>query len=134
MINYSAEIIRYSTTVHTLPTEIELKSLNHFKIKNPLCGDEVTWYYQVKENKIKQLYYYAAACLICKAATHICHTQFKVADLKQLSHFIKKYSLITDNPKFEDTLSCFIELQDYPNRRKCVTLPYLGLNECLLQN
>lgn len=101
-------------------------------LRNTLCGDEVTLYVNLSEDKIiRDIGFKAKGCMICKASASIlCHT-VKGIPLKEALFYVENVKeLFQSDGKVEiteDDESEYLALQDvckYPGRKKCALLAW----------
>ena len=99
-------------------------------LQNTTCGDKITVYVNLEENKITLFQHEVEACVLCQASSSILSESIDTLNLSQLQDI---YDSLTEGLKagdlsiFNDTplekLTLFSPVSDHPNRHKCVTLP-----------
>ena len=96
---------------------------------NPLCGDEISVYLELKENKIHQISFLGEGCAICRASASIMTEKLKgkavVEAKREAQAFI---DLLNDaqKPIPEDLgeLAALLGVRNFPARIKCATLAW----------
>lgn len=84
---------------------------------NISCGDEITWYLDINNNKIAKANFTGRACAICTASCSILSTQLIGKTIQEISDL--KTKDITDN----------IGIPLSPVRLKCALLPLETLKD-----
>ncbi len=102
---------------------------------NPLCGDRLTIYLKMKDNKIEEVGFEGTGCAISKASASMMTASVKgkkVDEIVELfSHFHK---MLTENSgdgydrKKLGKLTVFEGVREFPVRVKCATLAWHTLN------
>lgn len=105
---------------------------------NPLCGDHLTIYLDVEDDKVKEISFEGTGCAISKAAASMMTQAVKgksKEDTEQL--FSAFHSMVTgESDEKEDdnalgNLRIFAGVRDFPVRVKCATLPWHTLRAAL---
>jgi nitrogen fixation NifU-like protein len=105
---------------------------------NPLCGDRLTLYLHIDDNRIIDASFEGEGCAISMAASSLMTERIKnmsVTEARQL--FTAFQSLVTQPEPPENIreslgkLSVLGGVRDFPVRIKCATLPWHALNACL---
>tara|TARA_Y100001970_G_scaffold292032_1_gene431608 strand:+ start:1219 stop:1578 length:360 start_codon:yes stop_codon:yes gene_type:complete len=92
----------------------------HFAIlKNKRCGDRIKIELNIKNKKIKNMYYETESCIFCQASASLLSRNVKNLMIKNLDKIIS-------SKKFKVLLS-----KKYISRRDCVLLPYYALKKAL---
>ncbi len=99
---------------------------------NPLCGDNVTIYVKLDENKVIQdISFQGSGCAISKASASLMTSMLKgktVEEAEKLFH--KFHDLVTDklgdNPDLSELgkLAVFAGVREFPARVKCASLAW----------
>jgi NifU-like protein involved in Fe-S cluster formation len=96
------------------------------KLKNPLCGDEVTYSGVITANNTLSVSAEVAGCFVCKVAASIVAGELEgaVAELveSRLQSFRNEFTAGSDT-SLQGDLSLLFRFRDYPQRVKCVLLP-----------
>lgn len=102
---------------------------------NPVCGDEITVYLLVADDRILDIHFYGSGCAISKASASIMTTVLKgmpVSNAKDL--FREFHRMVTEGnqaPLSEEKLAALAGVRKYPVRVKCATLAWHTMNSSL---
>ena len=102
---------------------------------NPLCGDQITLYLAVEDDRIADVGFQAVGCAISKASASMMTESVKglsVGDAERV--FAEFHSMITQEDFDPDVLGDAELLQGvsrYPARIKCAALSWHALNSVL---
>lgn len=116
------------------------KDKNHenyvFKtLKNPSCGDIVTVYVKLEQDKIVDITYDVAGCSICSASTSIMSELLIGKTLEEMKQIVSNFNHMVMGEPFEESILeeaiCLKGVADVPTRIKCATLGYKALNEAI---
>lgn len=111
------------------------ENYNEYTLKNPACGDIVTVYAKIDNNKIIDLTYDVEGCSICTASTSIMSEILIGKNKDEVKNFVLNFNkmMVGDNYN-EEVLQeaiCFKGIINIPARIKCATLGYKALMEIL---
>ena len=95
------------------------KSKYFASVKNRKCGDRIKIELEIKNKKIKNMYYETESCIFCQASASLLSKKVKNTMVKNLDKIIF-------SKKFKFLLS-----KKYMSRRDCVILPYQALKKPL---
>lgn len=102
---------------------------------NPLCGDQITLYLSVDDNKIADVGFQAIGCAISKASASMMTESVKGLSIEDAERvFSEFHNMITQEDFDADLLGDAELLQGvsrYPARIKCAALPWHALNSTL---
>ena len=102
---------------------------------NPLCGDQITIYLSVEDNKIADIGFQAIGCAISKASASMMTESVKGLSLEEAEKVFAEFrSMITQEDFDPDVLGDAELLQGvsrFPARIKCATLPWHAFNSAL---
>ena len=102
---------------------------------NPLCGDQITLYLAVADDKIADVGFQAEGCAISKASASMMTESVKGLSLEDAEKVFKEFrSMITLEDFDPDVLGDAELLQGvsrYPARIKCAALSWHALNSLL---
>ena len=103
---------------------------------NPLCGDKITVYQSGDPSKAIELWFESVSCIICSASASILMKHSEGMDLNDGLKFISAVqNAIKDgslsNHNFPKSLRCLEEINNYPSRISCATLPWKTAFELL---
>ena len=105
---------------------------------NPLCGDQITLYLAVADDKIADVGFQAQGCAISKASASMMTESVKGLSLEDAGKVFKEFrSMITLEDFDPDVLGDAELLQGvsrYPARIKCAALSWHALNSLLGDN
>lgn len=102
---------------------------------NPLCGDQITLYLSVDDNKIADVGFQAVGCAISKASASMMTESVKGLSIEDAERvFSEFHNMITQEDFDADVLGDAELLQGvsrYPARIKCAALSWHALNSAL---
>ena len=105
---------------------------------NPLCGDRVTVYVNMQDDRIVDVRFRAQGCAIAKASASMMTSIVRglsVEEAKALSERLKGAVQPGDPPAVDvsadDPLEPFMGIRHFPTRTRCATLPWETLDEAL---
>ena len=105
---------------------------------NPLCGDKMTLYVRLEDDKIADVSFKGTGCAISVASSSLMTEQVKGASVDEsLSLFDKVHRMLTDVGVDEATLAELGKLaalsgvREYPSRVKCASLAWHALKSAL---
>ena len=105
---------------------------------NPLCGDQITLYLAVADDKIADVGFQAQGCAISKASASMMTESVKGLSLEDAEKVFQEFrSMITQEDFDPDVLGDAELLQGvsrYPARIKCAALSWHALNSVLGDN
>ena len=104
---------------------------------NPLCGDEITLFLHVENEKITDVSFLGSGCAISKASASIMTTLLigKSVEMAE-SLFDKFHTMITTGEISEDMgkLTVLAGVNKFPSRVKCAVLSWHTMNNALHGN
>ncbi|PCJ34871.1 MAG: hypothetical protein COA93_03955 [Alphaproteobacteria bacterium] len=109
-------------------------------VHNPLCGDRITVYLKLEENKVSAFSHETKACVLCQASASIlaeCSIGETEQNIQAIYDSLKQGLSDKDlNDKIwpEDkwqALNIFQPVSDHKNRFTCVTLPFESILKAL---
>ena len=103
---------------------------------NPLCGDRVTVYARVEDDRVAEVSFQGAGCAICMASASMMTESVKGKDQTTvLSMFETFHDLVMGKPANDGPplgkLEAFAGVSQYPVRVKCASLPWHTLKAAL---
>jgi len=102
-------------------------------LKNPSCGDIVTVYAKISNNKIEDITYDVSGCSICSSSTSIMSELLTNKTFLETSEIINNFNnMVTGEPYSEDILKEAVSLRGVFNaqpRIKCAMLCYKAIDE-----
>lgn len=110
-------------------------------VHNPMCGDRIKVYIQVKENTLIDFRHEAKACALCQASASVLGEHFHGIDkekLRDLRENLIEAITASAGPKTNNwpddkwnDLDVFNVVREHKSRRTCVTLPFDALLQAL---
>ena len=102
---------------------------------NPLCGDRVTVYLNVKDGVIEDLAFLGAGCAISTASASLMTEALKGRSVQEFEALFETFhDLVTSEgppPQGLGKLAVLAGVRDYPTRVKCATLAWHALRAAL---
>ncbi len=106
---------------------------------NPLCGDKVTLYLNVEDDRIQDVGFEGSGCAISTASASLMTERLKgltLADaaslFQQVHHYLTQNSATSPLDPELGKLEALGGVRQYPARVKCATLPWHTLQAALL--
>lgn len=106
---------------------------------NPLCGDQLTVYLHIENNRVDDISFVGCGCAISQASASLMTEALKgksVADVQSL--FERFHTMLTDNidtPIIDmEKLTVLAGVREFPMRVKCATLAWHTLDAALKKN
>jgi nitrogen fixation protein NifU and related proteins len=105
---------------------------------NPLCGDRVTLYLDVKDNVIRDISFQGNGCAISTASASMLTETLKgktLAEAQQIFEAFRAMATGTEEPDEDvlDKLTVLAGVREFPSRVKCATLVWHTLQAALNQ-
>lgn len=104
-------------------------------LKNPSCGDIITVYVKIENNKIIDITYDVSGCSICSASASIMSELLIGKTLEEMNIINKNFNQMVMGQTFDEQLLdeaiCLKGVADVPTRIKCATLGYKALKEAI---
>ncbi len=95
---------------------------------NPSCGDDVTIYLLIEDNKITDIKFNGDGCSICCASASIMTNEFLGLTVEQINEKYTNFSKMVSGHQFDESLFedaiCFNGIKDYPARFKCAIISW----------
>ncbi|MAF83609.1 MAG: SUF system NifU family Fe-S cluster assembly protein [Gammaproteobacteria bacterium] len=106
---------------------------------NPLCGDKITLYLRLDNNRIENLAFEGTGCAISMASASIMTESVKHHDLDEAQHEIARImhqfdSTNPDDATVEGDMAALGGVRAFPSRIKCATLAWKTLEAALQEN
>jgi nitrogen fixation NifU-like protein len=103
---------------------------------NPLCGDRLTLYVELKDRRIADLAFQGIGCAISKASASLMTDALKGKTIDEARElFARFHEMVTSPPDATapdlGKLSVFSGVREYPTRVKCASLPWHTLRAAL---
>ncbi|MDP6776370.1 MAG: SUF system NifU family Fe-S cluster assembly protein [Candidatus Latescibacteria bacterium] len=108
---------------------------------NPLCGDHLTVYLKVSDERIEDVSFQGAGCAISKASASLMTSELKGKTIQEAQDLFKDFhNLVTadidEQPDLEGLgkLAVFSGVREFPVRVKCATLAWHTFHAALVGN
>lgn len=105
---------------------------------NPLCGDHIHVYVNVKDGVIEDIKFDGSGCAISTASASLMTEALKGKTVQEVQQIFEKFhGLVTDEEPDEaffedfDSLMALSGVREFPVRVKCATLAWHTLREAL---
>ena len=105
---------------------------------NPLCGDQLTIYLDLKNDEVRDVSFEGSGCAISKASASMMTQAVKGKTKQQTENLFKEFhEMVTadsDEPESDSglgNLRIFAGVREFPVRVKCATLPWHTLHAAL---
>jgi nitrogen fixation NifU-like protein len=105
---------------------------------NPLCGDKVTVYANVRDGVVTDVSFVGAGCAISQASTSLMTEAVRGKTIAEIEAMYGRFhDLVTGTPPTEaeeealGKLAAFAGVAEFPMRVKCATLAWHTLNAAL---
>ena len=117
----------------------KLETANHIaEGYNPLCGDQLTIYMNLEDDRVTDVGFEGSGCAISKASASMMTQAVKGKSKEQAETLFKQFhSMVTgelDEENEENTLGnlkIFAGVREFPVRVKCATLPWHTMHAAL---
>ena len=108
---------------------------------NPLCGDEITVFLKLEDNKVIEVSFEADGCAISKSSASMMTEGIKGKSVPEVMHVFEAFrSLLTQDKLDDEQIELLGDLEilkgvsNYPTRIKCATLSWHTLKAGLEGN
>ena len=101
---------------------------------NPLCGDRLTVYLRLQEEKIKEASFEGVGCAICMASASIMTDRISGQEVKSARSSIRMLENMLSGDqesRVEGPMAALAGVRSYPSRVRCATLPWKSLEAAL---
>ena len=103
---------------------------------NPLCGDALLLTLCIDRDKISRCGTQVRGCSICQASASMMSEQLQGRSLQDASRLSKTFQFSfkqkeSEIPREMEDLMPLLLLKSHRSRIKCVTLPWVALDDCL---
>ncbi|UCE60772.1 MAG: SUF system NifU family Fe-S cluster assembly protein [Phycisphaerales bacterium] len=105
--------------------------------QNPLCGDHVTVFVKVKDDRVEEIRFAGSGCAISTASASLMTETVKGKTLDEAKAFFRKFhDMVTGSQEVDHgdglgKLEVFSGVCQYPVRVKCATLAWHTLDAAL---
>ena len=107
---------------------------------NPLCGDKLTVYMDLEDDRIRDISFEGSGCAISVASASLMTESLKGKTEKEAREFFRKiHGMLTEDSADVDIeslgkLAALSGVKDYPSRVKCATLCWHAASAALEQH
>ncbi len=108
---------------------------------NPLCGDKVTVYLELKDEVIADVGFQGSGCAISTASASLMTEAIKGLPIEAAERLFDGFhAMVTSDPREEAAtselgkLSVFSGVREFPMRVKCATLAWHAMREAMHQS
>ena len=103
---------------------------------NPLCGDSLTVYVNIKNNVVSDISYQARGCAISLASASIMSSVIKSKTIEEVNIIFDKFYKLCTSQEIEDdenteTLKVLSGVSKFPTRLKCATISWEALKSAV---
>ena len=96
---------------------------------NPLCGDEISIFLNIKENKIEEISFTGEGCAICKASASLMTIALKGMSTTDAEKKANAFIELLSNDKIPipsdlGEMEALLGVRKFPARLKCATLAW----------
>lgn len=100
---------------------------------NPLCGDKVRVYLELKDDTLHDVSFEASGCAICLASASLMTENTKGLAVRDVRTTIEHFecALMGDGQSLTGDLAALSGVSQYPSRVRCATLPWKTLRAAL---
>ena len=102
---------------------------------NPLCGDKITLFLNVKDNVVQDISFVGSGCAISTASASLMTESLKGKSVEEAQRLLETFHclLTSEAPPQQELgkLAVFSGVRDYPARVKCATLCWHTLKSAL---
>lgn len=104
-------------------------------LKNPSCGDIITVYIKLNNDKIEDITYDVSGCSICSASASIMSELLMGKTIEEMNYIISNFNNMVMGQTFDEEILgeaiCLKGVVDVPTRIKCATLGYKAIKEAI---
>lgn len=101
---------------------------------NPLCGDEVTVYWNLDDQNLIDIRFQAQGCAISRASASMMTRLFEGKNLSEARELFSRFARFLNDPANEESMDerlgdlvALSGVRRYPSRIKCATLAWHAL-------
>ena len=101
---------------------------------NPMCGDQLTVYVDIKDGVVSDVSYRARGCAISIASASIMSSMIKGRTLEEVNILFDKFHMLCTGQEVEDDddierLRVLSGVSKFPTRVKCATMSWHAIKE-----
>ncbi|HEX5875389.1 MAG TPA: SUF system NifU family Fe-S cluster assembly protein [Pyrinomonadaceae bacterium] len=117
----------------------KLETANHTaEGYNPLCGDQLTVYLNLEDDRVQEVGFEGSGCAISKASASMMTQAVKGKSKEEIEELFKEFHLMVTGELDEEAeennlghLKIFAGVREFPVRVKCATLPWHTMHAAL---
>ena len=103
---------------------------------NPMCGDQLTVYVDIKDDIVSDVSYRARGCAISIASASIMSSMIKGRTLEEVNILFEKFHMLCTGQEVEDDddtekLRVLSGVREFPTRVKCATMSWHAVNSAI---
>jgi nitrogen fixation NifU-like protein len=103
---------------------------------NPLCGDKLTLYLRLRDDRVEDVSFLGAGCAISMASASLLTETLRGRTVEEAKHLLQSFvTMLTEeaapDPDEVGKLAVFTGVKDFPVRVKCATLAWRTLESAL---
>ena len=105
---------------------------------NPLCGDQLTVYLEMEDERVKEVAFEGSGCAISKASASMMTQAVKGKTKEEADKLFRDFQAMVTGELDEETaennlgkLKIFAGVRDYPARVKCASLSWHTMHAAL---
>ena len=105
---------------------------------NPLCGDRLTLYLRIEDNRIIDAGFEGQGCAISMAASSLMTEKIKNMSVEEARKLFNAFQILVTEPDPPENIRAYLGkltvlggVRDFPVRIKCATLAWHALKACL---
>jgi len=110
----------------------------HAEGHNPLCGDRVTIFVRLTDDRIEDVSFQGSGCAISKASASLMTDSVKGSTLPEVDALFEQFQSMVTAPPDSDVdldhlgkLAVFAGVREFPSRVKCASLAWHALRAAL---
>ena len=104
--------------------------------KNRLCGDSITIYLRIQNDRIEDCSFSGESCAICKGTASLLTDNLKGRSLNEVESLMEAFNIFVETWDLSDqrlkSFEPLLALKKYPTRLKCLLLPWKTAQSALV--
>lgn len=109
------------------------ENLHEIKIKTESCIDNLTFWFEIDNSIIKDIYFKGEACAISTSSASIMISLLKGKTKEEAINLLNNFNNMIDDKEYDESTleeaTVFDEIHLQPSRIRCAKLPWLALEE-----
>ena len=114
---------------------IDDNSYKFINMNNESCIDEINLMVKINDNKIEDIRFDGEACAICTSSTSIMIDTLIGKNVDDVKKILTNFLNMIDEKEYDEKLLeqaiVYNDISKQPNRKKCVLLPWWGIEKIL---